>query len=445
MWRIGTGKCCLTSTVTEKERKKHQEEIALFRYGVISELLQLTPGTEAYRGEFCRLVGKRWRIPGTKRTRIAAQTIRDWMKKYRAGGFAGLHPKERLDMGKRRRMSVTTQEILLGIKSESPKLSVRLAIRKARETEGMPEDETLPPSTVHRLFANEGLMKPKIESPMMDRRRFSYEHANELWMSDVQHGPRVPDGRGRKRKTYLINFIDDATRMIAHAEFMFSESAKDFVQVFKEAVKRLGIPQRLYVDNGGCYISNHLKRIAANLGIALINARPRSPEGKGKIERFFRRVNEQFIADYESVGHASLGEINERLLEWVHKEYHQTPHHGIGKMTPLDKWCESMDTIRHVDSHSTIDDLFLFEEDRKVYGDRTVRLHNRIYEVDLALVGKKVRLRYDPSAPPERPIQVKYEGKDFGMAHPVDPVANAHSKRMTNPQIRFGRDTGETQ
>ena len=71
------------------------------------------------------------------------------------------------------------------------------------------------PSTVLRLLRREGLSgRAAAQEPVTDRRRFNYVRAGQLWMSDVMHGPKVPDGR-RRRKTFLIAFIDDATRAVA--------------------------------------------------------------------------------------------------------------------------------------------------------------------------------------------------------------------------------------
>ena len=63
------------------------------------------------------------------------------------------------------------------------------------------------------------------------------------------HGPAVADGR-RRRKSYLIGFLDDATRVCPFAALAPAENTVAFLPVFKQALIRRGIPQRLYVDNG---------------------------------------------------------------------------------------------------------------------------------------------------------------------------------------------------
>ena len=62
--------------------------------------------------------------------------------------------------------------------------------------------------------------------------------------------------------------------------------------------------------------------------------------------------------------------------------------------------------------------------------DRTVSLHGRLYEVDALLVGQTVTLRYDPDAPPERPLKVRHDGHPAGIATRLDAYANTAVKRQ---------------
>jgi hypothetical protein len=64
---------------------------------------------------------------------------------------------------------------------------------------------------------------PSAAAPAVDRRKFEAELPNDIWQSDVMHGPYVMV-EGRRRKTYLIAFIDDHSRLIPHAAFYLSEN-----------------------------------------------------------------------------------------------------------------------------------------------------------------------------------------------------------------------------
>jgi transposase InsO family protein len=406
------------------------QTIALFRYGVIAELLHLPPGAKGLYQQLAEKAAREYSIPGSRRTRIAAETIRDWLQAYRRDGFDALVPKPRADRGQARALPAAVVEALLSAKEDNPKLSVQLVIREARKSPEVPAELPLPSSTVHRLLARHGLMdKPKEDPGERDRRRFAFAQAGELWMSDVMHGPSVTVGDRTKRKTYLIAFLDDATRVVPHAAFALSENTATFLPVLQQAILRRGLPARLYTDNGANYRSQHLSLVCAKLGIALIHARPYHPQGKGKIERFFRTVRAQVLTRLSPEDTASLTAMNRRLAAWIEGEYHHTPHRGLAGLTPLEQWAQTGAGVRFPEPGLDLTDLFLFEAKRKVQKDRTVSLNGVVYEVDAALVGETVTLRFDPSAPPQRPLQVCHQGRVSGLARVVETYTNCFVKR----------------
>jgi transposase InsO family protein len=408
----------------------HRHAVALFRYGLIADLLRLPPGSKGLYAQIEHKAAGDYTIPGSARTRVATETLRDWLKRYRRGGFDALLPKPRADRGRSRSLPAQAVEALLAIKEGNPKLSVQLVIREARKHPEVAADLPLPASTVHRLLARHGLMDtPQGDNGDADRRRFAFARAGELWMSDVMHGPSVVIGDRSKRKTYLIAFIDDATRVIPYAAFALAENTRAFLPVFKQALLRRGLVQRLYVDNGANYRSQHLALVCAKLGIALIHARPYRPQGKGKIERWFKTVRAQLLTRLVPEDTHSLAALNRRLWAWVEGEYHHAPHRGLNGQTPLEQWAHTGEAVAFPEPGLDLDDLFLFEAQRKVQKDRTVSLNGVVYEVDAALVGEKITLRFDPAAAPERPVQVCHQGKLIELAKPVQTYANCFVKR----------------
>ena len=254
------------------------ERIALFRHGLIARLLPEDLSPKQRAAELQRIASQTHTIPGTTRQRVAESTVRQWLRDYREGGFDALIPRARADTGEPRTLRPELVERLMQIKEEHPALAVRLIIEQAREEKLIADDEHVAVSTVYRLFQRLGLMAPHAgQLPSEDRRRFAFAEAGQLWMSDVMHGPSVLDTGKRRRKTYLIAFIDDATRVITHAQFAFSENTASFLPVFKQALMRRGKTTRLYVDNGASYRSHHLSLVCAKLNIALIHARPYQP------------------------------------------------------------------------------------------------------------------------------------------------------------------------
>ena len=124
----------------------------------------------------------------------------------------------------------------------------------------------------------------------------------------------------------LIALLDDATRIVPYAAFMFSEGAIAYLQVLEQAIRRRGIPKRLYVDNGSAFRSRQLGVLCAKLGIALIHARPYTPQGKSKMERWSRTVRMELLPLLAAEHHSSLDAMNRALAAWIEGEYHHAPH-----------------------------------------------------------------------------------------------------------------------
>ena len=156
---------------------------------------------------------------------------------------------------------------------------------------------------------------------------------------------------------------------------------------------------------------------------------------KGKQERWFRTLRAQLLARLSAADTDSLETLNRRLWTWCDGEYHQSPHRGLDAQTPLDRWAMCADQVRLPGPNLDLDALFLFEVKRRVQRDRTVSLNGTLFEVDAALVGHAVTLRYDPGAPPARGVQVWHEDKFVSRATPLDAYANCFVRRQRPTQI----------
>ena len=180
-------------------------------------------------------------------------------------------------------------------------------------------------------------------------------------MSDVMHGPKVSDGR-RRRKSFLIAFIDDATRVIPFAAFAHSESTTAFLPVFKQAIARRGLPMRLFVDNGANYRSQQLALVCAKLGIALIHARPYQPAGKGKNRTLLPNTSRRLARPPHRRGHSKPRHPQPQPLGLRRGRVPPpSPHRGLDGRTPLDQWALAGHDVRYPDPGTDLDDLFLFE------------------------------------------------------------------------------------
>ena len=250
------------------------------------------------------------------------------------------------------------------------------------------------------------------------------------------HGPKI-NVAGRMRKSYLIAVIDDHSRLITHGQFYLSEALVSYLDAFENALATRGLPRKLYVDNGAAFRSRHLEYICASLAIALIHSKPYKPQGRGKIERFFKTVRGQFLPGFKG---QSLNELNEAFDGWLTHVYHQRKHSAT-KQNPFERFTANLHCLRQAPDN--LHDYFRKLALRKVNKDRTITLNGHLYEGPVPLIGKRVELLYHPSQPDQ--VQVKYQNKSFGMLAPVNLNVNCRIKRdkNNNPQIHSNTDAGQ--
>ncbi len=279
------------------EDKKRR--ISTFRFGVIHDLVghvQLEHGEqEALIREKC---DRKWVIPFSDKTRITRSAILRWVKLYRDSGgkLEALANQDRSDNGMSRSIDEETAMALIQLRRELPKVTVVRLIYEMNKRKLVSPGLILTPTTVYRFLNRNGLMKLTQAMPE-DRREFEAELPNDIWQSDCMHGPKV-EHEGRNRKTYLIAFIDDHSRLVPYAEFYLSESLAQCLRALEKAILTRGLPG-ICTYNGSAFRSHHLEHVTACLGIALIHARPYKPQGKGKIERFFRTVSGEFSSYFK--------------------------------------------------------------------------------------------------------------------------------------------------
>lgn len=407
--------------------EKQKKEIATFRYSVISDLVYWRPvGLEKLSDSIHRKASQKWEIPYSDRCTVSASTIRRWLNAYLADkDIKALYPQCRADNGSARAIDDETAAALIETRKQYHDMPITVMLDMMEQRDMLLPEQIPSLSTVYRFFKkNRELIS---NSKKTDRRRFEAEFPNDIWQSDVMHGPKLKI-EGKLRKTYLIAFIDDHSRLIPGAAFFLKENLDSFLTALKVAVMRRGVPRKLYVDNGPAFRSNHLAYIAAALQINLIHAKPFSPQGKGKIERFFRTVRASFLYD-ELAGELSetnhpLMEMNERLSVWIMDRYHQRVHSSTSE-TPLERFKNGIQMVRA--APDDLNNYFRKAVMRTVTKDRVVHLDGKLYEAPVDLIGERVELLYHDDDNPD--VEARFDGKSFGVLRPVDPGVNVRVKR----------------
>jgi transposase InsO family protein len=409
---------------------KSFKDLGLFRLSVLGPLASRGQLAHGELSAITReLASKTYKIPGTQRTHLSAETIRRWYYMWQRSGFDGLIPNYRQDKGKSH-LKPEVQEALLSAKRDNPERSINTIMRLLR-SQGIVTKGELSRASVHRFLQQQEMSKRILsDSKTIERRAFVAERAGQLWQSDVLHGPMVQTPEGLK-KTYLISFMDDASRLLAHSAFCLGETALDLEGVLKQALLKRGLPYKLLIDNGPAYKSDTFKSICASLEIQLIYCRPREPESKGKIERFHRTFREHFLNELDMDVITNLADLNARLQAWIDLVYHQRPHCGLEKdITPLQRWQRDLIHIKPLGlKAANIDNLFYHRHKRTVRKDGTIRWEGKIFEVPHSLVEEEVVLVIDPHT--EKAIQVESDSGDIlGPVFLLDPIANNYRKRQ---------------
>jgi len=400
-------------------KEEEKLEIAKFRFGVISDFVT---GVRFGHGEREKLLrdkcARKYTIPYSTRTTVSRGSIAFWIAKYRASGnqLSGLMPLTRADAGTYKKLDLSVRMAIAELKKDNPTWNLETIIAKLREKYVLKPDEQINRATCYRFLQTLDLSSTS--GVNADRRSFEAAYPNAIWQCDVLHGPQVQIASGALRKSYLIAIIDDHSRLITHAEFCLNETAEMLKKCLLQAIQKRGIPQKFYVDNGACYRAEALSTTCAWLGVALIHSRPYIPQGRGKIERFFRNVRDSFLQRL-SAAPQTLENLNEQFSSWL--DLYHNREHGTTGQTPLQKYTADMASVRPAPAN--IESYFREKEERVVRRDRTVQIGGKFYEVPQGLIGKKVELRFFTADPQK--IEVFLQQHSHGFARLMDAQMNA--------------------
>ena len=140
------------------------------------------------------------------------------------------------------------------------------------------------------------------------------------------------------------------------------------------------------------------RRQHASLGIRLLHAKPYHSWSKGKVERAIKTLQRSYEDGLRVEGKQvhSLEKLNAGLSHWIQAVYHQREHSAT-HATPEERYSCCLGAIRKLEhSMDEVEALFYMRETRTVRKDGTIRLDNRLYEVDLSLRALSIEVRFNP-------------------------------------------------
>ena len=366
---------------------------------------------------------------------VGLATLQRWVQRYRKEGLAGLARKERVDAGRSHDLPEELVHLIEGLYLSPPPPMIKSVYRKVcrvAKEQGWSEPsydqvyrivQRLPEALV--TLAHEGTAGYREKHDLLYR--WEATRANELWQADhCRLHLFVLNDRGTPVKPWLTIVLDDYSRCIAGYRLSLSgPSAAQTALALRGAIWRKederwliqGVPETFYTDHGSDFTSNHLRMLAADLKMQVIFSEKGKPRGRGKIERFFRTVEQKLLTDLpgyapkvdlgrraESDAVAaptavlSLAEFDALFRKWLIEDYHVHLQEGIAE-PPQQRWEAAHLVPVSPSSLAQLDVLLMtFPTRRRVQQDGIAFQGRRYFDCRLAeYVGEQVVVRYDPA------------------------------------------------
>lgn len=312
------------------------------------------------------------------------QTLRWWRHYQDCAGslqaFADL-PERR---GGHNRLNADLVQAVLDNKTRHPHRSVQHVADVVSE-----EVASISCSTVYRILENADLLGENEEKQARVFKRFEATSFGERLQMDTTSGAWM---RGY-RLIYLIAVIDDYSRMLVGWRWVDSDSAWNNMCVLRGIYEKHGLPQTLYTDNASMFktirhdksiyqkhrqegYETEIQRCMKELGVTMFSHKPYEPQSKGKVERFFRFVQERFVREHTAT---NLMQLNEQFDVWA--RWYNTKH--VNRTTgckPKDRRTPSVFTP--VSHKRKLDSAFSFKSTRVVDKCNAIQFEGETYRLN---------------------------------------------------------------
>lgn len=254
-----------------------------------------------------------------------------------------------------------------------------------------------------RLFLIEKLYHPQLirKRKPKHRRRFEAPQAGILVQRDTSIHFWVP---GAHKPWKLILDLDDHSRKITGAWFSEKDDVLSNMLVAWETISTHGTPLAYYTDNNpifnplnkkphhGMYrfyrlrdgeekeTISQFKRALKELGIHCIHATPYQPQGKGKIERIFRFLQDRLVNEMITARVTTIDEANKYLKKWV-QWYNHSHLHSVTKMIPQERYLKN-NAFRKLPRNIDLEQIFCLKYEREVKADNTFQHEGVTYQIE---------------------------------------------------------------
>jgi len=320
---------------------------------------------------------------------LLGQTTRTISRKARKVESKGLLGVKHGNLGKRP----------INKKSDLLKMHVCKLIRKdyfdynmshLMETLKLNNGISIPYTTLRRWCHEINIVKKRYKKQKPNIRKKRSRMANEGFLLQMDGSPHcyVP-----LKEWVLIAAIDDATNDVPAAQFYEAENTFNCMDTLEQVIRLKGIPWGIYVDRAGWLGGgkrqhfSEFKRACDELNIEVIFAN--SPQGKGRIERWFQVPQDRLVAELRTNKITDIKEANRYLKEeflggYWRKEKIVKAKSEITKYRPLQE------------SHD-LTEIFSMRYLRKINYDNTFKWKNNVYQIlnpPGNIVNQEIELRF---------------------------------------------------
>lgn len=358
-----------------------------------------------------------------KQQQIPLRTLQRWAKNYRELNLKGLERSTRNDKGKPRLISQKIRALTEGIALQKPKKPVAVIYRLVSQAAERLHEHVPSYHSIYQIvknlpcdmltLAHEGTKTYEDIFDLLYRREVSM--SNEIWQADhTLLDIELLNDHHQPQRPWLTIIMDEYSRAIAGYYLSFDPpSALQTSLALRQAIwckpephwQICGIPRQLYTDHGSDFTSQHMEMACADLKIQLIFSTAGKPRGRGKIERFFRTLNQRFLCHLpgyllhksSSQTRLSLQTCDTKLKLFLFEEYNQSLH-SLTKESPLVRWAKNGFLPQLPASLEQLDLLLVHTPKvRRIHQDG-IRFQGLRYLDPLlaAYVGEDITIRYDP-------------------------------------------------
>ena len=409
--------------------------VAQFRFALIAPVIQDLFPDATKTAYYKRVTENPLKLPDGTTKEYDYKTVEKWVSQYRLGGIDALMPRERSDKGTSRALPDTAIEEIYRLKEAFPRLNATQIHQKLIADSFIPASVSV--DAVQRFIKHNDLKSARNPN-VRDRKAFEEDMFGKMWQADTCYLPHITED-GQCRRVYCVMIIDDHSRLLVGGELFYNDNAANFQKVLKDAIATYGIPDKLYVDNGGPYCNEQLSLICGSVGTVLLHTRVRDGASKAKVERHFRTLKERWLYTLDVASISSLAEFNSLLKDYM-RSYNTTFHTGID-CTPFSRYQDTKSHSRTPQSREWLEECFLNRITRKVNKDSTVSINKVSFDVPMQFISMKVDIRYQPSDMDT--AFILYDGKHYPLLR-TDKNANCHTKRNNVPAIDYSKLGGNS-